>query len=386
MALLEFINENVNWKDILQKEPYNLSVKQDSYGHVMVKYKKDNFDFDNPIIQESRGCIVAFIDGKWKYVCRPFDKFGNYGESYAATLAINWDKSFVREKIDGSLVKFWYSEICNKWMVSTNGTIDAKEATLPACDIDYYTYFCDAIGKDNLSILIASMDKKYTYMFELVGPENKIIIDYEKAVYFLAARHNETGVLYMVYGSIVNKITNHTFIKIPKIYYLHSLSECITIAASFGKDKEGFVVSDIYGNMIKVKSPEYLIAARINNNRILTIKNAIEIIKENRLDDFNAYASIELIDKMDDIIKAINSIASILDFHTKNYIFSFNRKDVYFSFVDKADELSLSKSVKSLFISYAMCRYDGKVSDAKDFLLNHVPISKLEDAIESYLI
>ena len=277
MALLEFINENVNWKDILQKEPYNLSVKQDSYGHVMVKYKKDNFDFDNPIIQESRGCIVAFIDGKWKYVCRPFDKFGNYGESYAATLAINWDKSFVREKIDGSLIKFWYSEICNKWMVSTNGTIDAKEATLPACDIDYYTYFCDAIGKDNLSILIASMDKEYTYMFELVSPYTKLVVEYPNtALYYLSRRNIHT----MKEDNARPEAFGDFGILFPKIYSLKTLEDCLAYVKTMDKNEEGFVVKDASFHRIKIKSPEYLLAFRSKNNGVLSTKRIVKMIRE----------------------------------------------------------------------------------------------------------
>ena len=33
----------------------------------------------------------------------------------------------VAEKLDGSLIKVWYNAVVRRWVVSTNGTIDADK-------------------------------------------------------------------------------------------------------------------------------------------------------------------------------------------------------------------------------------------------------------------
>jgi hypothetical protein len=49
-------------------------------------------------------------------------------------------------------------------------------------------------------------------------------------------------------------------------------------------------VSDANFNRIKVKSPEYLIAAHCANNGKLGLRTAIRLIREDKVDDFLAYA------------------------------------------------------------------------------------------------
>ena len=44
--------------------------------------------------------------GVYSCVCMPFYKFGNYGKSYVTPL--NWNNSYVTEKLDGSLIKLWF--------------------------------------------------------------------------------------------------------------------------------------------------------------------------------------------------------------------------------------------------------------------------------------
>lgn len=46
---------------------------------------------------------------------------------------------------------------------------------------------------------------------------------------------------------------------------------------------------DGYGNRIKVKSPQYLTAANLNNNGVVTTKRIINYIKDGVIDDFVGY-------------------------------------------------------------------------------------------------
>ena len=119
-------------RTILTAAPYHLKVK-DSARHptlYIVTYNQTKSDFNNPIVCECRGIILEKDTNA--VVCLPFTKFWNVGESRAAS--IMWDSAQVLEKYDGSLIKMYrYNE---EWIIATNGTIDARDATIQQNHLD----------------------------------------------------------------------------------------------------------------------------------------------------------------------------------------------------------------------------------------------------------
>ena len=76
-----FCAEHNDWEELLTQEPYCMKIKEDG-PYVIFNYDQIRSDFNNPLVREARGII--FRKGKWDYpVCWAFNKFGNYGESYA---------------------------------------------------------------------------------------------------------------------------------------------------------------------------------------------------------------------------------------------------------------------------------------------------------------
>ena len=121
MKVLDLMNNNLDWEEILSNPPYSITIKRDG-GYILLKYNQFLSDFSNPIVRECRGSIFYLRDdGLYECVCRAFDKFGNYGEEY--TDEIDWSTAQVQEKVDGSLIKVFYHN--NSWHVATNGTINA---------------------------------------------------------------------------------------------------------------------------------------------------------------------------------------------------------------------------------------------------------------------
>lgn len=106
MQLLEFINTTYDWEEILSKPPYCIEIKKDS-DYVLLKYNQLESDFNESLVQECRGCIIKKNELQldwlgplqYHFVCRPFDKFFNYGEQQAAT--IDWDSAITTTKVDG---------------------------------------------------------------------------------------------------------------------------------------------------------------------------------------------------------------------------------------------------------------------------------------------
>lgn len=376
MALIEFINAHADWWELLQMEPYNLNIVSD-YPYTMIKYKKEQIDFSNPIVREARGCIIYYNGARWVYACRPFDKFCNYGEEYSAVNDIDWDYVTVREKVDGSLIKIWFSPHTKLWHVSTNGTIDADKAYVGDTNISYYEYFIRALGGvENFQKLLDQLEVGFTYMFELVGPENRIVVEYdEPAVYFLRSRENICGNLGFTTFDIPT-------IKYPKMYHLRNLDECIAAAAAMSKNEEGFVVSDIQDNMIKVKSPEYLFAARAYNNGNLTVKRALELIEEGKVDDFLAYAPIYQ-KKMDMIMGHLNDIC-----YTLNYYGKLERQPTrkeHFETLNSFSGLEIEGNLRKMMIAFGMAYYDGKYTDAYSFVMLGNGRKKLIEIIEEIM-
>ena len=57
LKIMKLINSNKNWRDILSKPPYNLSIKDDG-RYTIIKYNQLFSDFKEPIVREARGLII----------------------------------------------------------------------------------------------------------------------------------------------------------------------------------------------------------------------------------------------------------------------------------------------------------------------------------------
>lgn len=280
----EYCATHVDWENELADAPYYLKIKYDG-RYVMFSYNQLASDFNNELVREARGII--FRTGEWEHpVCWAFNKFGNYGESYAPE--IDWSTAMVTEKIDGSLIKVWWD---GYWRISTNGTIDAYSAEIGDAKMrNFGNYFELAIKKYYASFDEFTMDlnENFTYMFELVGPYNRVVIPYEEIdVYWLGARGNSTGAEYRTMWKISLGMEK---LPTPKEYFLTSLEDCVRAAEEMDWDSEGFVVVDAAMNRVKIKSPAYVMAHFARNNNVITRKHLLQIILENETAEFLCYA------------------------------------------------------------------------------------------------
>jgi hypothetical protein len=301
-----FCSRHEDWEQVLVEEPYYLKIKEDG-PYVMFSYDQIRSDFSYTIVREARGII--FRKGEWEVpVCHAFDKFGNYGESYAPD--IDWNTAFVTEKIDGSLIKIWWD---NEWHISTNGTIDAFKAELGDARMhDFGYYFLEALGKyyNSFGEFVSGLETHRTYMFELVGPYNRVVVPYDEPdLYFLGARTNASGEEYCCSSIIAGALGLGKF-KRPAVYSLTSLEDCIKAAELKTWDDEGFVVCDANFNRVKIKSPAYVLAHFMRNNNVITRKHIIKIILENEVEEFLCYAA-DYKEELEKVQKLMNSYHNI---------------------------------------------------------------------------
>ena len=277
MELLKFINNNQNWKELLSEAPYYLKIKEQD-GFTLLKYDLLYSDFSEPIVRECRGII---LNGNNDIVCFPFYKFFNYGESYADS--IDWNTARVQQKVDGSIMKLWFYD--GKWRLSSNGAVGAYKAkpddnALLDKEKEFYfgQLFESAVNYKDIDY--SSLNKDYTYIFELTSPLAKVVIYYpETSIWHIGTRNNRT----------FEELDVDIGVKKPASYPLKTMDDCIEAAKMLPSDQEGFVVVDADWHRIKIKNPTYLRLHRMLGNKKLQSVDIINLLLENEQDEFLCY-------------------------------------------------------------------------------------------------
>lgn len=365
-----FCSEHPNWEMLLKEKPYCLKIKRDS-DYILFTYNQIESDFSLSLVCEARGII--FKEGEWETpVCRGFDKFFNYGETNAAS--IYWPSAQVMEKIDGSLIKLWYDD--NLWRVSTNGTIDAFKAPLSGdLNRSYGSYFIEALAQYyDLEELYSTLDPSVTYLFELVGPLNRMTIPYSTVnAYFLGARNNLTGYEYHEPAPVAQH-----FNKLPKpqLYSLHTLAECLKVVQDFDWTQEGFVVVDAFGRRIKIKSEEYIKAHYSRFNNTITNEHLIDIIRNNEIEEFLVYAS-DHRERLNKLIDLIEQFKATLNDWAQLY-------SRIVPFLERKDYAKFVKMSPSLFQDYLFKLYAQPVSYTVDKWLDRKSASQINELLNSF--
>ena len=275
LKVLELIHANPGrWRELLCEEPYCLQIK-DEDAYVILSYNQSDSDFNNEIVRECRGLILKREAGEnYRPVCVPFFKFGNYGEGYCPT--IEWPSARVQTKLDGSLIKIWYD---TQWKISTNNTISASEAKVYGYeDLAYRDLFEQAAQKQGINY--ERLDKNCTYLFELTGPLNRVVVYYpEPKIYHIGTRNNLT----------LEEFECDIGIEKPKEYTFGSLEACLETAKNLPFSQEGYVVVDRHWNRVKIKSPAYVAIHHMKNNGVVTTTRIIDILRNGDSGEFLSY-------------------------------------------------------------------------------------------------
>jgi hypothetical protein len=210
----------------------------------------------------------------------PFYKFFNIGESYAAD--VDFKSSRILEKVDGSLIKLWHD--AGSWHVSTNGTIDAKDANVNSSGLNYRDIFDRIVSIDDIT---GHLDAGSTYMFELVSPDTRIIVKYPEAkLYFLGARNNDTLQEYQISDDLALRFRQNGIL-FPREYSAGSIDDVVALAQQLDPNEEGFVVVDSDYHRVKVKSPLYIKLSHFIQDP--STKHVIALQRAGEIDEVKAY-------------------------------------------------------------------------------------------------
>jgi len=261
-------------KSILRSE-YNAKVKQDG-NLFIVTYDLIKTKLDRLGALALRGTIFELEDDvfKGKVICLPFYKFFNRKETLSFK-GKNEDIYSINEKVDGSLIRLYYYG--DKWNVASNNNIDAYKCFMGG-ERTLGDIFDTAVKNYN-NFDFNKLDKTKIYCLELVSPENKVVLEYDK--------HE----LYHLLTRCMNTLDECEIdIGIPKPQnYKYSFEKMLEVLKNI-KKQEGFVVKYKCGGRIKVKSDWYttyhiLGAKNIHSDPKLKMKNILNAIVDSYDDD-----------------------------------------------------------------------------------------------------
>jgi RNA ligase len=210
----------------------------------------------NEVNRLARGLIMK-EDGE--IIARPFPKFFNMGErSETEFNNLPWKESFeITEKVDGScgIGYIWDDQ----WHLATPGSFGSDQAFAGTFLLHYiYGKKLDALPKD------------CTPVFEIIYPENRIVVDYhgEKGLILLAI-FEKNGTEW--HSNRVDQIAEACGFRRPKRYNF-ALNDI-----PFEENFEGYVVRFESGLRVKIKSPNYVRVHRLLN--YMSPKGVIDLIR-----------------------------------------------------------------------------------------------------------
>lgn len=205
-------------------------------------------------------CRGLVTDDKGNVVARPFRKFFNIEEGKHTPT----EQFQVFEKMDGSLgILFFYGD---EWVFASRGSFTSDQA-LKFKEIFTKKYKTSHLYTPN------------TYLFEIIYPENRIVVDYGNIedVVLLGEINTESGD-----ELDLNHYTNSIF-NVVKEY--NGIKDYSSLKSLVDNNAEGFVVRFSNGDRMKIKGEEYLRLHRIMTN--LSTTSVWEILSTNgKIDEF----------------------------------------------------------------------------------------------------
>ena len=247
----------------------------------------------------ARGLVVDLV--KEKIVALPFPKFFNHNEHPPPKGYDDHEILSVETKHDGSLGIFFYDEYDNCWCMITRGSFVSPQA---------------GWGQRHLSgVDVSVLDINNTYLFEIICPESKVVVQYESDQLRLLSGYNNIS-----YQELTRPVLEETasLIKTPIVErhdHLNSIDKIKEdLEGMSGFMQEGYVVllRAPDGTVVrrKFKCKNYNTLHRSKSN--LSKKSIFEIMKGSStpMEDVIKFADTQPEEHTDMIMKWAQEIMS----------------------------------------------------------------------------
>lgn len=261
-------------------------------GKVIFSYDMiDSYKFKgDPIVKECRGLIL--YKDNWDIASYGFSRFFNMGEGGSDKLPEDLKGCMVLEKLDGTMINLWFDRTSGNWACSTRNMIYAEGPVNNCSTKTFAQLFWDGMENGTKLIDLLRKDlvnKKNTYVFELMSPENRIVTPYRDTSIALLTIRNKETLDEDVREDVV--ITARIFeCKIVVGVPMTSWAEVLDMAP-LDPTFEGYVVVQEQKSgshlRVKCKNPAYLALSKMVSS--ISERGFLEVVKLGKVDDTLAY-------------------------------------------------------------------------------------------------
>ena len=207
----------------------------------------------------TKSCRGLVLDEGGKVVAKSFDKFFNMEEHSPEEIPNEPFEVF--EKLDGSLgILFNYG---GEWILATKGSFASDQAAKGMQMLKKYDY--------------ERLDPGFTYLFEIIYGENRIVCEYEyEDVVLLGIIDNTDGSEVSIHHGEAfnpNRIRNMCYnLGFRFVQKYDGVKDYKELKSLISEDREGYVLRFKNGFRMKIKGEEY-----VRLHRILTMFSNIDI-------------------------------------------------------------------------------------------------------------
>ncbi len=231
---------NLEKIDQLITEGY-ITKRPHSSGDLFIYNYTAKAQYDRLWTPETIQCRGLILDCDGAIAARPLAKFFNLQEHKEAIPSETFD---VYEKLDGSLgILYWYQD---QPYIASRGSFNSDQA-IKANQILMSIY----------PEAIPLLDRSLTYLFEIIYPTNRIVVDYGslEGLILLAVIETESGKEHQI------ESFTHLGFAIAKKY--DGLKDLAAISNLNEQNQEGFVIRFANGLRLKYKFADYVKLHRV---------------------------------------------------------------------------------------------------------------------------
>ena len=243
-----------DFKNFIENNPHLVSKKSfDGFaGLSLLKYKNCVF-YNNLWNEHLLNCRGTIVDENYNIIQYGFTKIFNYKENNT-TIPLNHHVLAV-DKINGFMAAVtWYN---GDVLVSTTGSLNS----------DFVEMAKEILPMDVLRETLPEYDQ-YTFLFEIVHPNDPHIIPEDTGAYLLAMRRKQRN-SQLIYGNSLVGFDEMWGTKVPNGVSC-TFEEILDIVKTY--KREGFVIYDQESDVVlKIKTPFYLASKFIARTKKLDL-------------------------------------------------------------------------------------------------------------------
>ena len=226
-------------------------------GELVIYNYTAKAQYDRLWMAETLQCRGLILDSEGAIAARPLPKFFNLQEYQEVLPSEPFE---IYEKLDGSLgILYWYDDLP---YLASRGSFNSDQAIK-----------ANQILHDLYASAIPLLERSLTYLFEIIYPSNRIVVDYGEmeALILLAVIETESG--------RERNLAEFSHLGFPIAKKYDGIRDIKAISKLEEQNKEGFVIRFEGGLRLKFKFAEYVKLHRVLTQ--VTSKVIWEMLRDN---------------------------------------------------------------------------------------------------------